>query len=90
MIFNTNAYPRDQEKMSKLYMNRFAIDEDEQFEIHFKDVNQYESYDRTKTLSQKLCHKDVVTKYQKNKDIYHAVKEVMLKAQQGSGDCHLN
>ena len=70
-IFNRNAYPRDQEKMSKLYMNRFAIEEDEQFEIHVKNVN---SHYRTKY----------------HKGIYHTVKEVMLKAQQGSGDCHLN
>ena len=52
-------------------MNRFAIEEDEQFEIHVKNVNSHYQ-----------------TKY--NKGIYHAVKEVMLKAQQGSGDCHLN
>ena len=37
-IFNTLAYQHDQEKMCKLYMNRFAIEEDEQFEIHVKDV----------------------------------------------------
>ena len=51
--------------MTRIYLNRFAIEEDDQFEIHVKD------------------YKD---KYSlKKEDIYNAAKEVMLKAQQGSG-----
>ena len=46
-------------------MNRFAIEEDDQFEIHVKD------------------NKDKY--YIHEKDIYNAAKEVMRKAQQGSG-----
>ena len=46
--------------MARKYMNRFAIEEDDQFEIHVKDC-----------------------KHLKEKDIYNAAEEVMLKAQQG-------
>ena len=46
-------------------MNRFAIEEDDQFEIHVKD------------------NKD--KRWIREEEIYNAVEEVMLKAQQGSG-----
>ena len=62
---------QDQDTMAKLYMNRFAIEEDDQFEIHVKDINTYYWVDNKKTTS-------------------NVVKEVMLKAQQGSDDFHLN
>ena len=51
--------------MTKKYMNRFAIEEDDQFEIHVKDYNDEQFMDEG--------------------DMYNAAKEVMLKAQQGSG-----
>ena len=50
--------------MVKKYLNRFAIEEDDQFEIHVKDYKE----DRTREEA-----------------IYNAAKEVMRKAQQGSG-----
>ena len=62
-----DAAPFDQHKsMAKIYMNRFAIEEDDQFEIHVKDYK--DKYDMDN-----------------EKDMYNAAKEVMLKAQQGSG-----
>ena len=45
-------------------MNRFAIGEDDQFEINVKDAD---------------------TNFMDEEDMYNAAKEVMLKAQQGSG-----
>ena len=54
--------------MARKYMNRFAIEEDDQFEIHVKDY--------TNTLQLK------------REDACNVAKEVMLKAQQGSGLYH--
>ena len=66
-IFNTNKSPIIQhESMLKMYMNRFAIEEDDQFEIHVK-----------------RCAYQYL--YIDEKVMYNAAKEVMLKAQQGSG-----
>ena len=48
-------------------MNRFAIEEDDQFEIHVKDYR-----------DEKYCEIG-------QEVIYNAAKEVILKAQQGSG-----
>ena len=53
--------------MGRKYINRFAIEEDDQFEIHVKD------------------YKDKYDFQVREKDYYNAAKEVMLKAQQGSG-----
>ena len=53
--------------MARKYMNRFAIEEDDQFEIHVKD-----------SVSNKIFIKT-------RDEIYNAVEEVMLEAQQGSG-----
>ena len=55
-------------------MNRFAIEEDDQFEIHVKNYEE----------------KRYITKKETDALIYNVAEEVMLKAQQGSGDCHLN
>ena len=55
--------------MARKYMNRFAIEEDDQFEIHVKDYKD------------KYMHYFNVSE----KDFYNAAKEVMLKAQQGLG-----
>ena len=52
--------------MARKYINRFAIGEDDQFEIHVKVHNPYYHIGREEAL-------------------YNAAKEVMLKAQQGSG-----
>ena len=61
------------EKMSRKYMNRFAIEEDDQFEIHVKDhTKDYEVY-----------QEEIDQVY--HEEIYNAAKEVILKAQQGSG-----
>ena len=49
--------------MARKYMNRFAIEEDDQFEIHVKD------YTDKGWIAEK--------------EMYNAVEEVMLKAQQG-------
>ena len=46
-------------------MNRFAIEEDDQFEIHVKDYTK--------------LYEDI------EEGFYNAAKEVILKAQQGSG-----
>ena len=54
------------------YLNRFSIEEDDQFEIHVKDYPNKDDDNMSEA------------------DYYNAAKEVMLKAQQGSGDCHLN
>ena len=54
--------------MAMKYMNRFAIEEDDQFEIHVKEL------DRS------------ISKIQRGKEMYNAAEEVMLEAQQGSGD----
>ena len=51
--------------MAIKYLNRFSIEEDDQFEIHVKDY----------TNKWRLMEEDM----------YNAAKEVMLKAQQGSG-----
>ena len=48
-------------------MNRFAIEEDDQFEIHVKDHTDKKYYE----IGQE--------------EIYNAAKEVILKAQKGSG-----
>ena len=48
-------------------MNRFAIEEDDQFEIHVKDC--------TDDINQRYKYSE--------KDCYKAAEEVMLKAQQG-------
>ena len=53
--------------MARKYMNRFSIEEDDQFEIH---VKHYKAADKGWIYEE---------------DIYNAAKEVMLKAQQGSG-----
>ena len=53
------------ESMARIFMNRFAIEEDDQFEIHVKDYKD------------KLIGKE---------EMYKAADEVMLRAQQGSGD----
>ena len=50
--------------MAIKYLNRFSIEEDDQFEIHVKDYPD---------------------KYMSETDYYNAAKEVILKAQQGSG-----
>ena len=56
--------------MAMKYMNRFAIEEEDQFEIHFKNEGSipinYNSYEVTDFF-------------------YNAVKEAILKAQQGLG-----
>ena len=67
----TGDYKWEQnESMAMKYMNRFAIREDDQFEIHVKDY---------KDQSYTLCTGII------KKDFYKAAKEVMLQAQQGSG-----
>ena len=48
-------------------MNRFAIEEDDQFEIHVKDYTD----------------KDWINREDHCKAIYKVAEEVMLKAQQG-------
>ena len=50
------------------YLNRFSIEEDDQFEIHVKDYRDTKYY---LDIGQE--------------EIYNAAKEVILKAQQGSG-----
>ena len=53
--------------MAIKYLNRFSIEEDDQFEIHVKDYpNKYDNH-------------------MSETDYYNAAKEVILKAQQGSG-----
>ena len=52
--------------MTRIYLNRFAIEEDDQFEIHVKDY------------TDKL--------FMREEEIYNAATEVMLKAQEGSGN----
>ena len=59
-------------------MNRFAIQEDDQFEIHIKQVK-IDSLISAQHLS------DQISEHMKN-----AAQEVMLKAQQGSGFYHFN
>ena len=57
--------------MARKYMNRFAIEEDDQFEIHVKEYKEYKKTNK---------------KYKKTEDaIFNAAEEVILKAQQGSG-----
>ena len=57
--------------MALKYMNRFAIEEDDQFEIHVKEYKEYKKTNK---------------KYKKTEDaIFNAAEEVILKAQQGSG-----
>ena len=51
--------------MALKFLNRFSIEEDDQFEIHVKDY----------TNKWRLTEED----------LYNAVKEMMLKARQGSG-----
>ena len=52
-------------------MNRFAIEEDDQFEIHVKEYKEYKKTNK---------------KYKKTEDaIFNAAEEVILKAQQGLG-----
>jgi len=55
-------------------MNRFAIEEDDQFEIHVKDYTK---------LYEDIGQEDTYQYYEQ--DFYNAAKEVILKAQQGSG-----
>jgi len=57
--------------MAIKYLNRFAIEEDDQFEIHVKDYPDKYFHNMTET------------------DYNNAAKEVILKSQQGSGNCHL-
>ena len=60
--------------MTIKYMNRFAIEEDDQFEIHVKDYSN-EKYPT-----------DLGEYIRRRRDeIYNAAKEVMLKLQKGSG-----
>ena len=55
--------------MTIKYMNRFAIEEDDQFEIHVKEYKEYKKTNK---------------KYKKTEDaIFNAAEEVILKAQQG-------
>ena len=55
------------ESMAKLYMNRFAIEEDDQFEIHVKITRKdYNDYN-----------------WSGEEEMYNAAAEVMLRAQQG-------
>ena len=58
--------------MARKYLNRFAIDEDDQFEIHVKDYRDTERY--------RKYYKDI-----SQEEIYNAAEEVILKAQLGSG-----
>ena len=53
--------------LARIYMNRFAIEEDDHFEIHVKNYpdKDYSNYGE--------------------EEVYNAAKEVMFKAQQGSG-----
>ena len=55
--------------MATMYMNRFAIEEDDQFEIHVKRCAYQYRYD----INHKIA-----------KEMSNAAKEVMLKAQKGS------
>ena len=66
---------RQEKSMAKKYMNRFAIEEDDQFEIHVKDYNNKTSGDILKGEDKTL----------EGEDIYNAAEEVMCKAQQGKG-----
>ena len=59
---------RQDESMAKKYMNRFAIEEDDQFEIHVKDYK-----DKRSTLFRRIGIEEM----------YNAAEEVILKAQQG-------
>ena len=52
-------------EMAIKYLNRFSIEEDDQFEIHVKDYPDKWYLNET--------------------DCYNAAKDVILKAQQGSG-----
>ena len=54
--------------MAIKYLNRFSIEEDDQFEIHVKDYpdKDYDNFGE--------------------EGMYNAAEEVMLEAQQGSGD----
>ena len=74
-IFNkvNNQLPHFRhDSMAKMYMNRFAIEEDGQFEIHVKHCSYGRSYNRRYGIIDE-------------NELYNAAKEVMLKAQQGSG-----
>ena len=53
--------------MAKKYLNRFSVEEDDQFEIHVKHYPDKDDDNMSEI------------------DFYNAAKEVMLKAQQGSG-----
>ena len=53
--------------MARKYLNRFSIEEDDQFEIHVKDYTDKHWRDVSE------------------EDFYNAAKEVIRKAQQGSG-----
>ena len=69
---NVSYYQND--SMARKYMNRFAIEEDDQFEIHVKDYSN-EKYPT-----------DLGEYIRRRRDeIYNAAKEVMLKLQKGSG-----
>jgi len=65
IIFNEDGRSDQDQSIARKYMNRFTIEEDDQFEIHVKDY----------TNKWRLT----------NEDMYNAIKEVMLKARQGSG-----
>ena len=58
-------------------MNRFAIEEDDQFEIHVKE---YTRFKRIFYCKERIWGKDNILTY-----MHHAAEEVMRKAQQGLG-----
>ena len=60
--------------MTRKYINRFAIGEDDQFEIHVKDYKD----------------EVIMNKEQFRGIVYNAAEEVMLKAQQGWCDYRLS
>jgi len=61
-------------------MNRFVIQEDDQFEIHIKEVKIEDDRGKRPMSGE-------ATLFEKH--IKNAAQEVMLKAQQGSGLYHL-
>ena len=61
--------------MAIKYLNRFSIEEDDQFEINVKDYPDKSRF---------------YPRYMSEADYYNAAKEVILKAQQGQGYYRLN
>ena len=76
MILRKNPVSFDQsESMGNIYMNRFAIQEEDQFEIHIKqveiDVLIYEE-------QMKNAAEEVMLKAQEGSDVYHLYKITLV------------